>query len=360
MAYTHETRKVESTRSNPAASPAAPAPRLTGAAGTRASGQATATAEPSPPADRARVEQADRAKASNPINFESWSGDKPGAGTRQEMPELQLRQGQILRRGDINDEVRQVQRMLQQHGFSLKDDGENGPETQRALRAFQVRHKLRVDGIVGPETSGKLNELRNGAAPAPPAKPDDVSVAGRQGGLGEQTALPPGGRPLNLGRLATLQSAQRNQDGSFSFTAGATIDVDGSGPKYGDPHAQNQTSLNLRGRPRYPNADKVPYFVLPPHVARQMGARVGDLGMITYRGRTIAAIFADQGPSNRIGELSRNAALQLGIPASPISGGTNSGVSYRVFPGSRGSRPPSAAEITPEALTARLNQLLQR
>ena len=79
----------------------------------------------------------------------------------------------------------------------------------------------------------------------------------------------------------------------------------------------------------------------------------GDLGTITYNGKTIPAVFGDVGPKNKIGEVSRYAAQQLGINASPTSGGVNSGVSYRVFPGSGNGR-PSPASVTPQALAQRV------
>lgn len=328
---------------------------------------------------------------------------------------LQLDKGELLSRakGSEGSKVRQLQEMLNKNGARLETDGIMGRDTSRAVRDFQRKQKLKmIDGIVGPETQEALNRMQQPAPPAtqsqqtqrppettaveparqtgsnrltlgqkPPAnmsvrppetnmsvrppetnmsvRPPEGSTQGQQADA--RTGLPPttpaGGEKVNLGRLSTLQSAQRNPDGSYSFKAGASIDVDGSGPKYGDPHAQSQTSLNLKGDPKYPNADKVPYYVLPPQVAKQMGAKVGDLGMISYKGKSIAAVFADVGPRHRIGELSRNAALQLGIPASPTTGGVPSGVEYRVFPGSRGEKRPSAADLTPEKLTQRVQQL---
>ncbi|MCE7874522.1 hypothetical protein DYH09_29715 [bacterium CPR1] len=329
---------------------------------------------------------------------------------------LQLDKGELLSRarGSEGSKVKQLQEMLNKNGARLEADGIMGRDTSRAVRDFQRKQKLKmIDGVVGPETQEALNRMQQPAPPAtqgqrppdstavdparqtsgptpltlgqkPPAnmsvrppetnmsvRPPETNMSvrppeGSTQSQGQQQAdtragLPPttpaGGEKVNLGRLSTLQSAQRNPDGSYSFKAGATIDVDGSGPKYGDPHAQSQTSLSLKGNPKYPNADKVPYYVLPPQVAKKMGAKVGDLGMISYKGKSIAAVFADVGPRNRIGELSRNAALQLGIPASPTTGGVPSGVEYRVFPGSRGDKRPSAADLTPEKLTQRVQQL---
>jgi len=142
------------------------------------------------------------------------------------------------------------------------------------------------------------------------------------------------------------------EDGSLAFKAGAAIDVDGIGGSHGDPYKQWQTSLKTSDGKSL-NADNTPYFVLPPQVAKQYGIKPGDLGTISYNGKTIPAVFGDVGPKNKIGEVSRYAAQQLGINASPTSGGVNSGVQYRVFPGS-GDRKPSPGSVTPQALAQRV------
>ena len=64
-----------------------------------------------------------------------------------------------LRRGSKGDLVTQLQRFLAQDGSSLAVDGIFGPGTQSAVRAFQKRYGLTVDGIVGSQTWGKLLEL---------------------------------------------------------------------------------------------------------------------------------------------------------------------------------------------------------
>lgn len=162
----------------------------------------------------------------------------------------------------------------------------------------------------------------------------------------------PAAGPAELGRLKTLQGAQTLQDGSLAFQAGAAIDVDGVGGSHGDPCKQWETSLRTKDGKSL-NADTTPYFVLPPQVAKQYGIKPGDLGTITYNGKTIPAVFGDVGPKNKIGEISRYAAQQLGINASPTRGGVPKGVSYNVFPGS-GSRRPSADSVTAGALAQRV------
>jgi peptidoglycan hydrolase-like protein with peptidoglycan-binding domain len=58
-----------------------------------------------------------------------------------------------LRRGSSGESVRALQ-------GKLFVDGVFGPNTEDAVRRFQHVHGLTVDGIVGPKTWAKLNEVR--------------------------------------------------------------------------------------------------------------------------------------------------------------------------------------------------------
>ena len=52
--------------------------------------------------------------------------------------------------------VEAVQRHLRRHGHRVSVDGRFGDKTRRAVIAFQKRHKLRADGLVGVKTWAKL------------------------------------------------------------------------------------------------------------------------------------------------------------------------------------------------------------
>jgi hypothetical protein len=98
---------------------------------------------------------------------------------------------------------------------------------------------------------------------------------------------------------------------------------------------------------RYVDASKIPFMVLPGGLARELGARVGDFAMVLNErnGRSSYAIFADVGPTDRIGEGSVALAENLGIHSDARNGGTWRGILYIVFPGSGEGRPKSIEEI---------------
>lgn len=67
-----------------------------------------------------------------------------------------------LRIGDRGHEVRQLQALLNLDYplySKLDEDGIFGPRTDAVIREFQRRAGLWVDGIAGPETLAKLDEL---------------------------------------------------------------------------------------------------------------------------------------------------------------------------------------------------------
>lgn len=59
----------------------------------------------------------------------------------------------LVRRGASGTSARQVQAYLNGHGSNLVIDGDFGTKTDTAVRAFQRRWGLAVDGVVGPKTT---------------------------------------------------------------------------------------------------------------------------------------------------------------------------------------------------------------
>ena len=66
---------------------------------------------------------------------------------------------QLLGNGNAGPLVESLQRQLSDAGYPVEPDGIFGPKTEAAVRAFQTAHGLQIDGIAGPETSGRLLEL---------------------------------------------------------------------------------------------------------------------------------------------------------------------------------------------------------
>jgi hypothetical protein len=95
---------------------------------------------------------------------------------------------------------------------------------------------------------------------------------------------------------------------------------------------------------RYVDSESIPFFVLPGKHSN--GAKLGDVGLVynTKTGDSCYAVYADVGPTSKIGEGSIRLAEALKFTsANPKDGGTESkSVVFLVFPGSVGAwKPPS-------------------
>jgi hypothetical protein len=83
-------------------------------------------------------------------------GGNTGAGStdsgwrepRNDLPAID----QILRRGMKNAQVETLQYLLREAGYDLALDGHFGRSTEDAVRDFQKKNKLKVDGRAGPYT----------------------------------------------------------------------------------------------------------------------------------------------------------------------------------------------------------------
>lgn len=62
----------------------------------------------------------------------------------------------MLRRGETGEDVRLAQAALDRAGFAVALDGDFGPWTERAVKAFQASKGLTADGVIGPQTWAKL------------------------------------------------------------------------------------------------------------------------------------------------------------------------------------------------------------
>jgi hypothetical protein len=146
---------------------------------------------------------------------------------------------------------------------------------------------------------------------------------------------------------------------AFFWKADMDIDCDGvqtSNCNHDtDPWYQNQTSFETsKGKPF--QADKTHYFVIPLPSSRfsykSSGIKPGSVAAIIYKNKVVYAVFADEGPSNIIGEASYATAKALGINPDPENGGADSGVTYIVFPGKVPSPVESNSAIDSKGIAA--------
>ena len=107
----------------------------------------------------------------------------------------------------------------------------------------------------------------------------------------------------------------------------------------------------VRDPRRYVDSTAIPYIVLPGAVLRKTGTKLGDFAAVVNNknDKLSFAIFADGGPTGKLGEGSINLADVLGIPSSPRRGGASGDVIYIVFPGSGNGKPRAIGEINAEA-----------
>jgi muramidase (phage lysozyme) len=91
----------------------------------------------------------------------------------------------MVRLGTGGARIREVQELLHRDGFAVAVDGVFGPSTRDAVRAFQKKHNLKVDGLVGPATWEVLNRRRVDEKETPgaigPAEAITQTPEGRQG-----------------------------------------------------------------------------------------------------------------------------------------------------------------------------------
>jgi N-acetylmuramoyl-L-alanine amidase len=93
----------------------------------------------------------------------------------------------VYREGDEGPEILDIQQRLNAAGIGVgAEPGRYGPATTEAVRMFQERRNLPVDGLVGPDTWGQLVEAgfrpgdRTLYLHAPPMRGDDVRALQRK------------------------------------------------------------------------------------------------------------------------------------------------------------------------------------
>jgi lysozyme family protein/peptidoglycan hydrolase-like protein with peptidoglycan-binding domain len=99
--------------------------------------------------------------------------------------------GKVLRKGAKGARVTWVQNRLTAHGHIVTADGDFGPDTYKAVTAFQRANGLEVDGVVGAASASALAKAPAGQQPAPtpaPAGPQQAPAGPQQAPAGPQQA----------------------------------------------------------------------------------------------------------------------------------------------------------------------------
>jgi cell wall-associated NlpC family hydrolase len=127
---------------------------------------------------------------------------------------------QPLRRGDRGRDVRTLQRWLGYVGFATTVDGVFGPRTARAVRRYERREDLRVDGRVSrPQARGlRKRAQRAFAAFQPQTEPDPAPTEVAQLADDGRTAIAPASAPPEV--RAAIEAANAITDKPYRYGGG--------------------------------------------------------------------------------------------------------------------------------------------
>lgn len=114
--------------------------------------------------------------------------------------------------GSRGDEVKKLQQALNSTGkYTLDVDGKYGPATQAAVREYQTQNGLKVDGIAGTQTLGKLYEASTAGTQT---QPQQTTTQAQQPAQSKpnysQYAYDPSADAAYQQALAALQQAQQS------------------------------------------------------------------------------------------------------------------------------------------------------
>ena len=137
--------------------------------------------------------------------------------------------------------------------------------------------------------------------------------------------------------------------GQLYYDSLLDLDSDGSRWAAHDATGQSDTSLHQPdGKPV--DSDAVPFFVLPGHgFYQQFDIHMGDVAAVIYKDKIEFAVFADHGPSKKLGEGS--IALHRSLGHETIrhdkfhDEAIDRDVLTIVFPGSGNGKPQTPDEI---------------
>ena len=147
---------------------------------------AAPTVAPAAPAQAPANDFGSNSAAAAGVASTQGNGAAPAAGTT-EAPAwaAAVAPTTLLKRGSKGPAVTDLQTKLKAAGMNVGAiDGDFGPTTEAAVRAFQKRSGLEIDGVAGPATMGALSRSAapNPATPAPAAPAAGTPAAPAAGG----------------------------------------------------------------------------------------------------------------------------------------------------------------------------------
>lgn len=176
------------------------------------------------------------------------------------------------------DDVRELQSCLNRLGFNAgREDGIFGPDTDRALRAFQHDMGLPADGIAGTSTISCLQRLRHAMKETSVAVVHETLRDGEDRGLAERTVL------LDID-LEPPRSAEELRLASRHLDEKGISTILTGGPDAPMPESQRAQLANSRGVDavigfRTGDSDSVRFFYF------------GSRGYFSPRGRRLADLL---------------------------------------------------------------------
>ncbi len=178
--------------------------------------------------------------------------------------------------GVLDPDVAGAQVALRSHGlYRGPIDGLRGPQTSRAVRAFQRRHGLQVDGLVGPRTRARLGRL---------GRPDFGRRLIRRGMVGWDVSV------LQF-KLTNRGAGVRGIDGIFGGnTLGAVRRFQSSRGLAADGLVGPATRKALRTKARAARSPKHPHSrgASPAKVERMLGRWARHYGIKPRLARAVA------------------------------------------------------------------------
>ena len=166
------------------------------------------------------------------VGPQTWSKLDGSAATGHPQP---VGSGPLLQEGATGSAVAQLQQRLTALGFDPKGvDGIFGPATLAAVKAFQAHEGIAVDGVVGPQTWGRLG-IQGGAVPASGGNFDRAIAAAADNLVASGYVYPPNDTnqyyyvPDKVGCCADFAC---DSVGKAGFDLGQAISSAGDNPHY--------------------------------------------------------------------------------------------------------------------------------